>query len=160
MTESLIFNKHVKDTTHEGYSEINRIYQGLSSHTNNVINTSSGRITNWAFILNTGGLTALLSSNPNNANYLSYIAFSLFSLGLFLIVSAVLFEIFRFIKRGKIIDTIHDKFENNEITRNEFLNETIYSNKKRSYSCVWFLEILSYIFFFSGLIIGLIELNY
>jgi len=120
MNDSLDYDKLCKDMNHIERSEIQKIYEGLSLHCNNIIQSSASRITNWSFALNTGGLTASLAYQSDNT-----CSFILFSFGLLFIVCANLLENFRFTKRGKTVDQSYNELQQDKITGEEFFDKTI-----------------------------------
>lgn len=151
-----------KQCTNSQNEQIEMIYRGHGRYYTDIIRTMSDKLFNWAFTLNTGGLTATITfiaasihwkacSYQDISPFLIFIR--LFGLGILSIVISSFLEHKRFSKKGKLLDRYYE----NATTVDEFMKNI--PPKTNCYDTFApLLMYISYILFFSGLIVSIFTL--
>lgn len=148
------------DLFEQRMDEIVMMYRGYGKHYTDIVRSMSDKIFNWAFTLNTGGLSVTIIFMGAAIKWHSFtfkelipflIMITIYGLGIASITVAAFSEHTRFDKKGILLDKFFDKFNKGKISADEFIEKT--PPKICGYDwIVSKLEKTSYMLFFVGII--------
>lgn len=147
-------NKYLKDLSMDEKNNLYSIYQAYGEHFTSITRAMSDILFNWLFILNTGGLVAVITIFTSACDNLSlnklFFMALCFLLGLVFIYIAARFEKTRFEKKIQALDNNYDLLKADQITVGSYCERISEETCPYYGYIISFIEILSFISFLGG----------